>query len=115
MLYEVITKVYEQYGEHIHMEDYNFYYLADKKHNPDKKSVWTDAYLDPAGNGWMISCITPIYNKEFLEGVSGLDITIERFVNNILDIKLPYDAKMFLVDKNGVILAMPESIEKLLS
>ncbi len=114
-LYPFIDKVYEQYGEHIHMEDYNFYYLADKKHNPDKKSVWTDAYLDPAGNGWMISCITPIYNKEFLEGVSGLDITIERFVNNILDIKLPYDAKMFLVDKNGVILAMPESIEKLLS
>jgi signal transduction histidine kinase/CheY-like chemotaxis protein len=113
-LYPFIDKVYEQYGEHIHMEDYNFYYLADKKHNPSKKTVWTDAYLDPAGNGWMISCITPIYNKEFLEGVSGLDITIERFVNNILDIKLPYDAKMFLVDKNGVILAMPESIEKLL-
>lgn len=113
-LYPFIDKVYEQYGEHIHMEDYNFYYLANKEHNPEKKSVWTDAYLDPAGQGWMVSCITPIYNKEFLEGVSGLDITIENFVKNILDIKLPYDAKMFLVDQNGVILAMPQSIEKLL-
>lgn len=113
-LYPFIEKVYEQYGEHINMEDYNFYYLADKEHNPEKKSVWTDAYLDPAGQGWMVSCITPIYNEDVLEGVSGLDITIENFVKNILDIKLPYDAKIFLVDKNGVILAMPASIEKLL-
>ena len=113
-LYPYIDKVYEQYGEHINMEDYNFYFLADKKHDPDKKSVWTDAYLDPAGNGWMVSCITPIYNKDFLEGVSGLDITIEKFVSNILDIRLPYDAKMFLIDNNGVILAMPSAIEKLL-
>ncbi len=113
-LYPFIDKVYEQYGEHINMEDYNFYYLANKQHNPDKKSVWTDAYLDPAGQGWMVSCITPIYNNDFLEGVSGLDITIENFVKNILDIELRYDAKMFLIDKNGVILAMPQSIEKLL-
>jgi signal transduction histidine kinase/CheY-like chemotaxis protein len=113
-LYPYINNVYEQYGAHINMEDYNFYFLADKKHNPKKRSVWTDAYLDPAGNGWMISCITPIYNKNFLEGVSGLDITIENFVSNILDTKLPYDGKMFLVDENGMILAMPQRIEKLL-
>jgi len=113
-LYPYINKVYEQYGEHIHMEDYNFYFLADKKHNPTRRSVWTDAYLDPAGNGWMLSCITPIYNKNFLEGVSGLDITIENFVSNILNTKLPYDGKMFLIDNNGMILAMPEKIEQLL-
>lgn len=113
-LYPFIEHVDEQYGPHIHMEDYNFYYLANKEHNPKKKSVWTEAYLDPAGNGWMLSCITPIYNGDFLEGVSGLDITIEKIVSNVLDINLPYDAKMFLVDQNGVIIAMPEKIERLL-
>lgn len=113
-LYPFIEHVYDQYGEHIHMEDYNFYYLANKEHNPSRESVWTEAYLDPAGNGWMLSCITPIYNGDFLEGVSGLDITIENIVSNVLDIKLPYDAKMFLIDQNGVIIAMPEKIEKLL-
>ena len=113
-LYPYIEKVYEQYGEHIHMEDYNFYYLADKKHNPNKGVVWTDAYLDPAGNGWMISAIAPIYNRGFLEGVSGIDFTIEKLVSNVLDKKLPFDGKMFLVDSKGMILAMPDSIEKLL-
>lgn len=113
-LYPFIPKVYEQYGEHIHMEDYNFYYLADKKHNPSKSTAWTSAYLDPAGNGWMLSCIVPIYNKEFLEGVTGLDVTIDLFVKQILDAKLPFDASLFMVDNEGMIIAMPEKIEDLL-
>ena len=113
-LYPFIDKVYEQYGEHIQMEDYNFYYLADKKHNPSKQPVWTGAYLDPAGNGWMLSCIVPIYKNDFLEGVTGLDITIDNFVKNILNRKLPHDANLFMVDKDGMIIAMSEKIENLL-
>ena len=113
-LYPYIDDVSSQYGEHIHMEDYNFYYLADKKHNPEKKAVWTGAYLDPAGLGWMLSCIVPIYKDEFLEGVTGIDITIDSFVKNILNQEFLYDAKLFIVDKDGMILAMPEKIEELL-
>ncbi len=113
-LYPFIDKVYEQYGSHIKMEDYNFYYLADLKHNPEKKPVWTNAYLDPAGNGWMLSCVVPIYNNDFLEGVTGLDITINSFIKNILDRRLPYNANLFMVDKDGMIIAMPEKIETLL-
>lgn len=113
-LYPFIDKVYEQYGSYIKMEDYNFYYLADLAHNPEKKPVWTNAYLDPAGNGWMLSCVVPIYNKDFLEGVTGLDITIDSFIKNILARKLPYDANLFMIDKEGMIIAMPEKIESLL-
>ena len=113
-LYPFIDNVSEQYGHHINMEDYNFYYLADLKHNPKKEPVWTGAYLDPAGNGWMLSCIVPIYNNDFLEGVTGIDITIDSFVKNILNRKLPYNANLFMVDKNGMIIAMSEKIENLL-
>ena len=113
-LYPYIDKVYEQYGDHITMEDYNFYYLADLKHNPEKKPVWTSAYLDPAGNGWLISCVVPIYNKDFLEGVTGLDITIDNFIKNILNRKLPYNANLFMIDNDGMIIAMTEKIESLL-
>jgi len=113
-LYPFIDKVYEQYGSSIKMQDYNFYYLADLEHNPEKKPAWTSAYLDPAGNGWMLSCVVPIYNKDFLEGVTGLDITIDSFIKNILARKLPYDANLFMIDKDGMIIAMPERIESLL-
>jgi len=113
-LYPFIDDVAKQYGEHIHMEDYNFYYLADNKHNPTKKATWTSAYLDPAGNGWMLSSLVPIYNNGFLEGVTGLDISIDVFVKNVLDKKLPYNANLFMVDEKGMIIAMSEEIENLL-
>ena len=112
-LYPFIDDVAKQYGEHIHMEDFNFYYLADAKHNPSKVPVWTGAYLDPAGNGWMASCVVPVYNGEKLEGVTGIDMTIETFVKNILNLDLPWNAKAFLLDENGAVLAMPKEIEKI--
>ncbi|EJF06127.1 signal transduction histidine kinase [Thiovulum sp. ES] len=112
-LYPFIENVAYQYGPTIPMEDYNFYYEADAEHNPERDHKWTSAYLDPAGQGWLISCIVPIYNGDFLEGVTGLDVTIDKFVSNILNLKLPWNGSAFLISENGMILAMPEKVEKL--
>ncbi len=89
---------------------FNFYYLADAKHNPSRKPVWTRAYLDPAGQGWTVSCIAPIYRGNFLEGVAGLDITIKQMVKRLFNEALPYGAQAMLVDQNGTILAMPVQV-----
>ncbi|GAU77887.1 ATP-binding protein [Fusibacter sp. 3D3] len=110
--YPFLEAVYNVFEPNMDIPNFNFYYLADEHHNKSRKPVWTDVYLDPAGQGWMASCIVPIYNHEhFLEGVTGIDITIESIVNNILDLKLPWGASAFLVAPNGVILAMPETVE----
>lgn len=103
----------EQYPHDMDIPTYNFYYLADAKHNPSKGVVWTDAYLDPAGAGWMISAIAPVYKGDFLEGVVGIDVTIDNLINNILSIKLPYKSSAMLVDKAGQILAMNTELEPL--
>ncbi len=113
-IYPFIDDLYDLFGPNMHMENHNFYFLADQRYNPERKPVWTEVYLDPAGNGWMFSCIVPIYKNNFLEGVSGVDITIDKLVSNILDIKLPHNAKLFLVDHNGMILGMPKDIEKMM-
>src|SRR5690606_18261079 len=60
----------DQYPNDMVIPDYNFYYLADAEHNPGRGVVWTDVYLDPAGHGWMMSAIAPVYRGDFLEGVS---------------------------------------------
>lgn len=112
-LYPYIDEVYDQYDPTINMEDYNFYYDADKEHNPEKKPVWTNAYLDPAGLGWMVSCVVPIYTNEFLEGVTGLDVTIDSFVKNILNLELPWQGSAFMVAEDGTILAMPKKVENI--
>ncbi len=112
-IYPYIENIDKQYGSIIIMKNFNFYYLADAKHNPKREPVWTEAYLDPAGKGWMISCVFPIYNGDFLEGVSGFDITIETIVNDILGRSLPFDSNMMLINHNGTVTAMNSSISDL--
>lgn len=110
--YPFIDDCFDQFSTDMNVQAFNFYYLADAAHNPDRKPVWTEAYLDPAGKGWMMSCIAPIYNGDFLEGVVGIDVTIDRFINNLLALKLPWEGKAFLVDFQGTIMAMPPEVEQ---
>jgi PAS domain S-box-containing protein len=109
-----IEKIYAQYLPDMNIPEFNFYYLADADHNPARGPVWTETYLDPAGQGWMMSCIVPIYQGNFLEGVAGIDITIKKFLDNILNLQLPWGAEAFLVDGKGTIMAMPTGVERLL-
>lgn len=103
-----------QYPHDINIPKYNFYYLADEEHDPDRKVVWTEVYLDPAGQGWMMSAVAPVYKGQFLEGVIGLDVTVDKLIKNILSIKLPYSSSAMLVDEDGHILAMSSMLEKIL-
>ena len=109
--YPFFENVFEQLPADMNIPEYNFYYLADLSHNPGKSPVWTAAYLDPMGMGWMMSCIVPIYRDTFLEGVAGIDITIKAFIDNLLGLQLPWNSHAFLVDGQGTIMAMPPDVE----
>ena len=113
-LYPFMENVWEQYPPDFDMEDFNFFYLANESYNPSRKPVWTGVYLDPAGQGWMLSCIAPVYVGDTLEGVVGLDVTIEKIVNSILNMSLPWGSSAFLADDKGMILAMSPKVEELL-
>lgn len=111
--YPFLEDVFSLFPSDIDMGNYNFYYKANLENNPKKELVWTDIYLDPAGKGWMLSVIAPIYNNDFLEGVIGVDLTIDSIINNFLDFELPYNGSSFLIDEDGKIIAMTEEIEKI--
>ena len=104
--------VLEQYAPHLDTPTFNFYYEADLKHNPERTIKWTDAYLDPAGNGWMASAIAPVYRDNFLEGVAGIDVTLETIVDEVLDLEIPWKGYGVLVGKDGAIIALPKNGEK---
>ena len=108
--YPFIDKVYEQFVPDINIPEFNFYYLADQRHNPERRVIWTEPYLDPAGQGWMMSCIAPIYKGDYLEGVVGVDVTIKNFIDNILTLQLPWGGEAFLVNRDGTIMAMPKGV-----
>jgi methyl-accepting chemotaxis protein len=102
----------EQYTFDMNIPSYNFYYEADERHNPERAAVWTDAYVDPAGHGWMVSSIAPVWRGDKLEGVVGIDITLKTIIDELLDQELPWSGYAMLIDNNGVILALPDAGEK---
>lgn len=103
--------VLNQFPPRMDIPSYNFYYEADAQHNPDRRVVWTDVYVDPAGMGWMVSCIAPVYRGDFLEGVVGLDVTVATMIESILNLQIPWQGYGVLIGKDGIILALPHGGE----
>ncbi|SEI54904.1 PAS domain S-box-containing protein [Allopseudospirillum japonicum] len=101
-----------QYPADMDIPQYNFYYDADAVHNPERKVVWTDVYIDPAGQGWMTSAIAPVYRGNFLEGVVGLDITVQTIIQNIQNLNIPWEGYAILLNGSGNIMALPPQGEK---
>ncbi|MGP2655489.1 diguanylate cyclase [Malaciobacter sp. WC5094] len=113
--YPFIENIYDVLPKNLEMTNYDFYNKALDKYNLSRKPIWTEVYLDPAGKGWMMSSIAPIYNNNILEGVSGIDVTINTFINDFLNIKLPYQGKSFILSSSGKIVAMEKEIESILN
>jgi len=101
------------YDPAMRIPDFNFYYEADAKHNPTRSVVWTDAYVDPAGQGWLVSAIAPVYRGEFLEAVVGADVTVDRIVADVLGREIPWQGFLILIGKSGTLLALPPEGERL--
>jgi len=64
-----------------------FYTVATPENDPEKKTVWTETYDDPAAQGLMTTAATPFYNRagEFV-GVVGVDVTLDNIVKEILSL-----------------------------
>ncbi|WP_174874371.1 sensor domain-containing diguanylate cyclase [Vogesella oryzae] len=56
----------------------DFYMRAHPAKNPAGELVWTPAYQDDAGRGWMVSMSAPVHNRGVFCGVISVDITTSR-------------------------------------
>ena len=101
-----------QYAADVDIPKFNFFYLADEQHNPARNPVWTPVYLDPAGQGWMLSVIAPVYKNDSLVGVAGADVTIDKLVNYLTHTQVPWDGFVLLASQSGEILAFPERAQQ---
>jgi hypothetical protein len=106
--------VLSQYEVKMDIPGFNFYYLADEKHNPARKSLWiSEPYVDPAGRGWMVSAIAPVYFGGSMEGVPGIDVTINTITKRYV---LDNNSSMtIIIDNSGAIVAAQEGTINLLS
>ena len=106
--------VLSQYEAKMNIPSFNFYYMADGKNNPGRKSLWlSEPYVDPAGRGWMVSAIAPVYFKNHLVGVPGIDVTINRITKRyILDNQ---ENMTIIIDNVGNIVTAQEMAINILS
>lgn len=103
------------YEAKMDLPSYNFYYEANLENNPTRMPVWTDAYLDPAGSGWMISSIAPVYSTQdvnHLEAVVGLDITLSKLINEVLNLDIGWGGYAMVLNTQGRIIAMSTKAEQ---
>lgn len=106
--------VLSQYEAKMDIPSFNFYYLADQKHNPEKKSLWiSEPYVDPAGRGWMVSAIAPVYYNNKMVGVPGIDVTINTITKRYVQDSI--NSMTIIIDKSGAIVAAQEATINLLS
>jgi hypothetical protein len=106
--------VLSQYEAKMNIPAFNFYYLADARHNPEKKSLWVnEPYVDPAGRGWMVSAIAPVYFGDSLVGVPGIDVTINLITKRYLQDNT--ESMTIIIDNSGTIVAAQEATINLLS
>jgi len=106
--------VLSQYEAKMDIPSFNFYYLADKKHNPEKKSLWvSEPYVDPAGRGWMVSAIAPVYFADSLVGVPGIDVTINLITKRYMHDTI--NSMILIIDNFGAIVTAQEEMINLMS
>ncbi|MDY6902180.1 MAG: ATP-binding protein [Cyanobacteriota bacterium] len=96
----------------INQEEY--YYTADAKHNPERKSVLTGLYYDVTANDWMVSALNPAYdNNNNLIGVAGQDIVLSDLMTNTINDRLPGTYNL-IFHKNGRLIAHPKYMKQIM-
>jgi hypothetical protein len=114
-----VSRVYPSYdaqnlvSSDFDVREFNFFYEADLQHNPDKGPIWIpEAYVDPAGRGWILSLVQPVYDKEELFAVLGIDFLVDDFIHHYLEVE---KGKLLIVNSNGDIIGGKSSAIELLS
>ncbi|HEX6287787.1 MAG TPA: response regulator [Herpetosiphonaceae bacterium] len=99
----------ETVAQGISVYDQPFYGPATPKNNPERKSIWTAPYIDPAGQGMIVSSVTPIYDGDEFRGIIGVDIVLTRLIEHLNTLKPAENGTgyAFLVDQQGQLIAAP--------
>lgn len=77
--------------------------------NPQRKQVWTPAYIDATGFGMMVSSAIPIYEGDKHIGILALDLTLDSLKSIIQRSQRKY-GEIFIVNEYNQLLAHPNLV-----
>lgn len=74
--------------------------------NPQREIIWTEVYVDEAGNGLMVSAVIPLYESNKHVGIAGIDLTLDS-LNTIIRQSQREQGEIFLVNEYQQLMAHP--------
>ena len=86
---------------------FDVYRLATPERNPDGHGYWTEAYLDTAGAGLMVSHAAPVYWQGRYMGMVGADVLLG-FLTELLRAFTERWGPVWIVNETGQVLADPD-------
>jgi signal transduction histidine kinase/DNA-binding NarL/FixJ family response regulator len=90
-----------------------FFRIAKRDQNPQRKPAWTGVYLDPTVRIWMVSASVPIDDEQGnLLAVVGHDIILTDLVKDTINNRLPGTYNM-LFRGDGQLIAHPEKMKEI--
>ena len=96
----------------LYMPDEEYVYVADAKHNPERKTVWTGLFYDHVASVWMVSCETPIYDADRHIATIGHDIVLNELFDRVINQRLEGTYNLVLRE-DGRLIAHPDLIEEI--
>jgi hypothetical protein len=88
------------------------FYITDKVHNPERKTVWTGIYYDKVARAWMASCVTPVDLDGRHIATIGHDMLIDELRDRTINDHLKGTYNM-IFRQDGRLVAHPELTNKI--
>jgi GAF domain-containing protein/HAMP domain-containing protein len=87
-----------------------WYTAASPEQNPEGNVVWSTPYQDAALNGLVITTSIPVFDSfNKFQGVSAMDIQLNRITSLVSAIHIGETGYAFLIDKDNRLIALPEA------
>ena len=96
----------------LYIPNEEFHYVADKKHNPYRKTVCTGLYYEKVARNWILSCETPIDIKEQQIATLGQDIILNELLDRTIQDRLP-GAKNIIFRSDGRLIAYSDKMDRI--
>ncbi|MBI5289169.1 MAG: GAF domain-containing protein [Chloroflexi bacterium] len=78
--------------------------------NPERKTMWTAPYDDSLGRGLVITAYVPVYQGNEYLGVIGVDLSLERLVDQVEQVRPTASGFAFYIDTEGNLLPTAEAL-----
>ncbi|WP_255512215.1 ATP-binding protein [Aerosakkonema funiforme] len=96
----------------LYIPDEEYFWIADRQHNPSRQTVCTGLYYDKVARDWIISCETPVDIGDRQIATIGNDIILNELLDRTLKDSLPGTYNL-IFREDGLLIAHPKKMDEI--